>query len=96
MDKEFTTDGASLPAPLRLFIESYYPERVMVLIDRAGVFHDLLTYKHPNTATHNRLRFIKLLGRLDIPIELIRLINFGLWVYDLSPQWLKTKFKSSV
>jgi len=87
------SDGASLPKFFRKWIISNYDEKVIALIDRAGRFHDWLTYKYPNTSKHNRKRFIKLLKRYKVQNELVRMINFGLWVYDISPNCLKRLLK---
>jgi len=90
------SDGASIPKPLRAKILKKYGQETLDLIDRAGKFHDWLTYKYPNTRTHNRRSFIKLLRRYGIPNELVLKINFGLWIYDISPCWLQRRFKSTV
>ena len=42
---------------------------------------------------HNRKSFIKLLRRYKIPKKLVKMINFGLWLYDLSPSCLKRLLK---
>jgi len=89
------TDGASLPLFFRRWIVRNYGNDLMNLIDRGGHFHDELTFKYPNTATHNRKRFIRLLRRYKIPNELVLLINFGLFVYDASPNFLKKILKKS-
>ena len=87
------SDGASLPKFFRKWILRKYGEETMALIDRAGKFHDYLTYKYPNTAKHNRKSFIKLLRRYKIPKKLVKMINFGLWLYDISPSCLKRLLK---
>ena len=87
------TDGASLPLFFRHWIIINYGSQMMSLIDRAGHFHDELTFKYPNTATHNRRRFIRLLKRYKIPNELVIFINLGLFVYDISPPFLKKILK---
>ena len=87
------SDGASIPKFFRRFINKHYGSEVMGLIDRAGRFHDYLTNKYPNNKTHNRKRFIKLLNKYNIPTLLIKLINFGLWIYDISPDWIARKLK---
>lgn len=89
------TDGATLPLFFRRWIVRNYSDEVISLIDRGGHFHDELAVKYPNTATHNRKRFIKLLRRYKIPNELVLLINFGLFVYDASPNFLKKILKKS-
>jgi hypothetical protein len=87
------TDGASLPKFFRNWIIWHCGQDVMSLIDRAGVFHDWLTYKYPNTEKHNRKSFIKLLNRYKIDKKLVWSINFGLWIYDISPDSLKKLLK---
>lgn len=87
------SDGATLPKFFRKWILRNYGEKTMNLIDRGGKFHDYLTYKYPNTAKHNRKRFIKLLKRYKVEKELVKMINFGLWVYDVSPNFLKKLLK---
>ena len=87
------SDGASLPKFFRKWILKKYGEDLMALIDRAGKFHDYLTFKYPNTAKHNRKSFIKLLKRYKIPKKLVKMINFGLWLYDISPCFLKRLLK---
>lgn len=83
------SDGATLPKFFRKWILRNYGEDEMALIDRAGKFHDYLTEKYPNTTKHNRKRFIKLLKRYKVANELVRMINFGLCLYDISPKFLK-------
>jgi len=90
------TDGATLPAFFRKWIENKYPSEVIELIDRAGRFHDWLTFKYPNTKTHNRHRFIKLLKRYGVPRRLRIMINIGLWVYDTTPSWISRKLKQNL
>ena len=87
------SDGATLPKFFRKWILKKYGEETMALIDRGGKFHDYLTYKYPNTAKHNRKSFIKLLKRYKIPKKLVKMINFGLWMYDISPNCLKRLLK---
>jgi len=89
------TDGASLPIFFRNYIVISYGHDIMFLIDRAGHFHDELTIKYPNTAAHNRRRFIKLLMRFKIPKKLVVMINLGLFIYDISPSLLKKLFKKT-
>lgn len=88
-----TSDGASLPLWFRGWIKDHYPANTLYLIDRAGRFHDWLEYRYPNTRDHNRKRFIKLLHRYGVEKKLVLLINFGLWTYDISPNWLRKKLK---
>ena len=92
---EFTTDGASLPLFFRRFVTNRYPKTTIVKIDRAGVFHDLLTHKYPKTPNYNRKRFVKLLKKYKIDIELIYAINLALWLFDISPDWLQKKMKQT-
>lgn len=89
------TDGASLPIIFRNWIIISYGHEIMSLIDRAGHFHDELTIKYPNTTTHNRKRFIKLLRRYKIPKKLVIIINLGLFIYDISPSFLKKLMKKT-
>jgi len=95
-EKYTDTDGATLPAFFRYWIEKNYPPEVIVLIDRAGRFHDWLTFKYPNTKTHNRYRFLKLLRRYGVPRELRIMINIGLCLYDTSPSWISRKLKQNL
>ena len=90
------SDGASIPEFFRKWILRNYGEEKMALIDRAGKFHDYLTDEYPNTTKHNRKRFIKLLNRYEVEKELVKMINFGLWVYDISPYFLKKLLKRTV
>jgi len=62
-------------------------------IDAAGAMHDRLMEKYPRSVKHNRRRFIKSLRRLRIDIELIDMIHAGLFIYDISPMWLKRLMK---
>jgi len=64
-------------------------------IDAAGAMHDRLMEKYPRSVTHNRRRFIKSLHRLHVYIELIDIIHVGLFIYDISPVWLKLWFKKT-
>jgi len=87
------SDGASIPKFFRKYINKHYGAATMDKIDRAGKFHDYLTNKYPNNKTHNRKRFIKLLNKYSIPCELIKLINLGLWTYDILPDWIARKVR---
>ena len=87
------SDGASIPMFFRQWIIFRYGYATMYLIDRGGRFHDYLTNKYPNTKRHNRKRFIKLLNKYDIPKLLVRTINVGLFLYDISPKWLARYLK---
>ena len=87
------SDGASVPMFFRQWIICRYGYATMSLIDRAGMFHDYLTNKYPNTKRHNRKRFIKLLNKYGIPKLLVRTINVGLFIYDISPDWLARYLK---
>jgi len=92
---DFVTDGATLPKFFRNWIVKHYPPWVIERIDRGGRFHDYLAWKYTKTAKHNRRRFIKLLRRYGIPLELRIMINFGLWVFDSSPPWLQKKWQAT-
>lgn len=87
------SDGASIPMFFRQWIICRYGYHTMSLIDRGGKFHDYLTNKYPNTKRHNRKRFIKLLNKYGIPKLLVRTINVGLFLYDISPKWLARYLK---
>lgn len=89
MGEIFTSDGATLPKSLRCFITVCYPSWVMQRIDRAGEFHDRLTYRYPHSTRNNRFRFVRLLRRFKIPAELVGVINLGLWVFDGLPLFLR-------
>ncbi len=93
--KQFATDGATLPLFFRRWIARHYPEKTLDLIDRGGRYHDWLAFKYPDTETHNRKRFIKLLRRYGVESEVVEMINFGLWVYDHCPKWLQKKLKQT-
>ncbi len=95
MSGEFTTDGATLPLFFRRWIARNYPGWVLERIDRAGRFHDWLVYRYPNSLTHDRRRFVKLLRRFNIPRELVFLIHLGLWVYDHCPPRIKKKLQQT-
>ena len=87
------SDGASIPMFFRQWIICRYGYPTMALIDRGGKFHDYLTYKYPNTKRHNRKRFIKLLNKYGVPKQLVRTINVGLFLYDISPAWFARYMK---
>jgi len=85
----YPSDGATLPKFFRSWIEDNYDPEVIALIDRAGVYHDWLTLRYPNTASHNRRRFIKQLKRYGVPMHLVRIIHVGLWLFDHFPKKLQ-------
>ena len=85
----FTSDGATLPKSFRLFIEVFYKKWVIKRIDRAGVFHDRLTHNYPHSVRNNRFRFVLLLKRFAVPVELVVMINLGLWIFDGMPLFIQ-------
>ena len=91
----FTTDGATLPLFFRRWIRKNYALTVLFRIDQAGVFHDMLVWQFRDRVALNRRLFIKELHKLDVPVELIWMINLGLWIFDISPAWLQVKMQEA-
>lgn len=90
------SDGASIPLTLRVFLKHFYPSSVLKKIDYASVYHDYLHDQNPKQLMRNRFKYIHFLFSLEVPYEVIKIVNRGLHIYDISPKFLKKKFFATV
>lgn len=100
------TDGASLPTPLRGFIEFAYPKWVIEAVDDAGYLHDYWSIVMEDQ-DEARAEFEKDLINGGIKFNwrnpvvtaslpaLRKTLVFGLKVYDKSPEKLQKILKKS-
>lgn len=96
----FNTDGASLPKPIRWLIVRLYPKWVIEVIDHSGYIHDwdMNDGMDVREARH-RFSFNLFDGGIDntkLKFTLLRnVLIFGLFVYDISPQFIKSLMKKT-
>jgi len=93
------SDGATLPKPVRRTIEWLYPTWVIEAIDDSGITHDWDTQKDKNVWVARQRFNINLYRygickRPDLAI-LRRVIVGGLFVYDITPNFIKKLLKGS-
>lgn len=88
------SDGSTLPT-FELFGITIYDFKKWNVggVFRAGVYHDMLMNKYPECRTHNRYLYEHRLRKEGVEYHKRVIIGFGLWVYDISPEWLRSKFR---